>query len=44
MEDNIKITVRNIPSKLRPFSKLKKEIEKLFAPYMEMEFCCKLNT
>jgi hypothetical protein len=40
MEENIKITVSSIPSKPRPFSKLKKEIEKLFAPYMEMEFCC----
>ena len=40
MEQEITITVRKIPSKLRPFSKLKKQIENLYDPALEMQFCC----
>ena len=42
MENEIKptITVLHVPQKLRPFSKLKKQIESLFDPELKMRFCC----
>ena len=39
MKSKIPISVQT-KSKLRPFSKLKNQIENLFAPELKMKFCC----